>query len=208
MKKLVLTSAAMGGVALIALSTGGTFAGFTDSAAATGPAVAAGTLSVTVDAPAQAPTIAGNLIPGSTGIYPFLVRNTGSTPGYLHGSIADVVNDENGCAAEEKLLGDDCTKAGPGSGELGAQLTVGYYVDKKAHNYQECQAIKTLDDAVGTADLGTLNAFTVPKGSFEVEPKGALCMLLVLTLPTTADNKVQSDTAAFTATFTLDQLKG
>lgn len=205
MKKLVLTSAAMGGAALIVFGASGTFAAFSDTAAADAGA-GAGTLTVAVDESAAATVDTGSLAPGETVVIPFRVLNESeSITGLLGGSVTDVVNLENGCNDPEQAAGDPTCGDATTAGEFGgvAQISYGAITLREG---QECNADTAVPTGAGNnASLGVLNDANPARPSRVLAPGQAACVLVQVTLPESAGNIVQGDSAQFTLNFDLEQ---
>jgi predicted ribosomally synthesized peptide with SipW-like signal peptide len=202
MKKIALASAAMGGVALFAFGASGTFASFTDSEGFTATAQA-GTMDLQVGGPA-ATSVASleALNPGQSTAVSYWVNNAGTVAGDLTAKLS-VVDAENGCTdAESKLTGtgaDNCSQWTTG-GELSKYAKV-QFLDATATNETDCKSATSGTSfstssavaAVGGTSLGALAANT------------GNCVVLKVTLPATAGNIVQGDTAQWTAALTLAQ---
>jgi predicted ribosomally synthesized peptide with SipW-like signal peptide len=203
MKKIALASAAMGGVALFAFGASGTFASFTDTEAVTGSA-GAGSLDLTVGSgPVATATAAMALTPGQSTTQSYWVNNAGTVAGTLSADLSIVSDAENNCTDPENESGD--TTCGWGTnGEFSKFATVQFET-----------ASATTADACKTATFGTAVAPAValktaadagPANVFPINGGTGKCVVFKLTLPETASNVVQGDTAQFKADLTLTQL--
>lgn len=215
MKKRVLYGVM--GMALVALLVGGgTYAYFSDTETSTGNTFSAGTLKLTVGSAGTLPLAFNSLKPGDTGTLadPWRINNTGTIAGNLTIACGAITNNENGLTEPEK----DADDTGE-PGELGANLTVAFWIDSNADNtwgagdyYLTTTGGKTgynseaslppeayahLNDYDGKtwADLTTITG-GASAGTFHVE----------YDLPWGTGNEVQSDTCTFDLTFRLEQV--
>ena len=167
--------------AVLALGAG-TYAAFSDTEVAPDATFAAGTLNLTVGAPAATPPVLWtNLAPGSSQTVTVSVDNVGTVDGKLKASFA-ATGTENGCAEPET---DDETTCDDGS-ELLEQAQLWY----------------------GGAQVGTLGGG--PFGPFDLFNLPATDAPATVTfevrVPASAENEIMTDTASMQITFVLDQL--
>ncbi|WP_083523467.1 TasA family protein [Methanofollis ethanolicus] len=210
------------GIALVALFIGGgTYAYFSDTETSTGNTFSAGTLNLSVGSDSTLPFAFDNLKPGDTGVLadPWRINNTGTIAGNLTITCGEIINNENGLTEPEESV--DFT-GGVLEGELGANLTVAFWIDSNANNTLDTgdyylrvdgdriefnnEENALPDDAFAPlneysekswANLATI-AGGASAGTFHVEYD--------LPGPTTG-NDVQSDTCTFDLIFKLEQAR-
>jgi hypothetical protein len=202
MKKIVIGAAAMGGAALIAFGASGTFAALSDTSTETLSA-GAGTLTVGVDHPASAPAQAGNLAPGGRVVVPFFVKNNGNNvTGKVGVGLTNLKNQENSCSSvSERAAENGACDRSDDAGEFSSFAT--YRVAASAASQYQCNATATPLAWVPF----TLASGMVPSASpITLAPSEGQCVLVEITLPNTADNKVQGDSMAFDAVVTLQSV--
>jgi hypothetical protein len=142
------------------------------------------------DNSALLPILVDHLAPGSTATARFEVhRGSALTGGQFASEIADLVDDDNGCEHSESADGD--TTCGAGQGELSSQL----------HLMQQWSAPGTdcADVSATTAGAPTLSATDGEPvmASDATSAQDTACLVVVVALPTEADNLVQSDSSRF-----------
>jgi Camelysin metallo-endopeptidase len=202
MKKLVIGATAMGGAALIAFGASGTFAAVSDTSTENLSA-GAGTLTVGIDRPATAPASAGNLAPGGSVVVPFFVKNTGNNvTGKVGVALGGVKNQENSCSSvSERTAENGACDTWDDTGEFSSFAT--YRVAASAASQYQCNATATPSAWVPF----TLASGMLPSASpITLTPGSGQCVLVEITLPKTADNKVQGDSMSFDAVVTLESV--
>ncbi|OGJ15751.1 MAG: hypothetical protein A2632_02235 [Candidatus Pacebacteria bacterium RIFCSPHIGHO2_01_FULL_46_16] len=137
-----------------------------------------------------------------TGGKTWKITNVGSLPGELSMSLANLVNNENGCNEPEALVDVTCENPGLGQGELGAVITATVLLDDGVHpdpiivsnlatSAQEEFALQWVTNA------GKIN---LPAGdSLEVQ-------LSWSSEVTSFANEIQSDSVMFDIVFDLEQV--
>jgi predicted ribosomally synthesized peptide with SipW-like signal peptide len=206
MKKIALASAAMGGVALFAFGASGTFASFTDSEVATATAKA-GSMDLKVGgATATSGASLDGLNPGDSTTVSYWINNAGTVAGDLSAKLT-VTDAENGCTdPESKTSGENCSQWTTG-GELSQFATV-QFLDATAADDEACKKATN-----GAAVLGMQPVVLKDAVVASQIPVGALaknegnCVVLKITVPDTAGNIVQGDTADVKMDITLAQKK-
>jgi spore coat-associated protein N len=211
------------GMALVALLVGGgTYAYFSDTETSTGNTFSAGTLDLTVGStdPTTEKIAFNSLKPGDTsgdvGVTPIAweIKNTGTIAGTLTIACGAITNNENGLTEPEVEKSDTDT-----TGELGANLTVAFWVDSNANNTWD-----TGDYYLTTAGgkTGFSSEASLPTGAYahlnDYDGK-TWASLTTLTggasagtfhveygLPGETGNEVQSDSCTFDLTFRLEQV--
>jgi spore coat-associated protein N len=186
-KRKVLVAVGLVAVVLAAAAIGaGTYAAFSDTETGPGGTVAAGTLDLVVGGTGTTELFnASNIVPGYTKDIPFTVKNDGTTPGTLSATLA-VTGDDGTCVEPEQAAG-GCTSGG----NLQDQMTVSVVSGPTG---VAATGPVLLKDVKGTS-LGTPRLGAGESGTYTLR----------FTLPTSADNKVQSDSVTVSSTFNLDQ---
>jgi predicted ribosomally synthesized peptide with SipW-like signal peptide len=214
-KKILISLSVIAAVAAIAI--GGTVAYFSDTETSTGNTFSAGTLNLQVgdSDPTSVKITLSDMKPGDTGnAATWLVKNTGSISGKLTVAVGAITNNENECKEPE---GDNT--CGTTEGELGANLKVAFWMDvnkdgswSSGDYYLTSGGNKiswaTGDTTLPSAAYDVLNNYngktwtdvqtnitTGDAGNFRVE----------YDLPGNTGNIIQSDSAVFGITFTLNQ---
>ncbi|MDD1677506.1 MAG: CalY family protein [Methanomicrobiales archaeon] len=217
-QRKALWSVALLGAALLLISTG-TYAYFSDVETAAANTFTAGTLDLQVGAasPCVETISVATLAPGATGTAAtWVVQNTGNINGDLRVTIGAITNNENTRLEMETDAGD--ATSGVAQGEMGANLNVSFWMDVDSSG-----GWNTGDYYLSSA------AAIVPWGSGAALPSGAWDALddyasddfvdvqtargngnigtfkVSYELPTGTTNVVQTDSAVFDITFTLDQ---
>jgi predicted ribosomally synthesized peptide with SipW-like signal peptide len=211
--KILLSLSVIAAVAAIAI--GGTVAYLTDTETSQGNTFIAGTLNLKVgdDDPTSVKIELPDMKPGDAGnAANWLVKNTGSIAGKLTIAVGAITNNENECKEPE---GDNTCN--PTEGELGANLKVAFWMDvDKSGNWSSGDYYLKSDgskvsynneSALPSAAYDILNNYggktwtnvqtniTGEAGNFRVE----------YNLPGDTGNIIQSDSAVFDITFTLNQ---
>jgi predicted ribosomally synthesized peptide with SipW-like signal peptide len=212
--KILLSLSVIAAVAAIAI--GGTVAYLTDTETSQGNTFIAGTLNLKVgdDDPTSVKIELPNMKPGETGnAANWLVKNTGSIAGKLTIAVGAITNNENECKEPEGDNTCDTTE-----GELGANLKVAFWMDVdkdgswSSGDYYLTSGGNKVSWANGETTLPSaaydiLNNYggktwtdvqtniTGEAGNFRVE----------YDLPADTGNIIQSDSAVFDITFTLNQ---
>ncbi|MGY1688046.1 TasA family protein [Geodermatophilus sp. SYSU D00867] len=200
MKKIALAAAAMGGAALVAFGAGGTFAAFQDSEQATS-AAGAGTLDLVLDAaPTQTAPKPLALNPGQSTTQAFWIANTGSLPGMLSADAVVQQNAENDCTEPERQVDGSCGTTTGGEFTSLAQATLLY---NAAGTAEACKAATTGTPIAPSRSIDSWVAD--PAVVTEVAAGAKACVLVQVTLPPTAGNVVQGDTAEYRIDFSLVQ---
>lgn len=126
------------------------------------------------------------------------INNTGSLPGVLSFSLADLINAENGCNEPEALVDTTCANPGAGEGELGNAISTSVLLNGE----------NVVSSNLSTANQGVYASqwdaqeqqVTIPAGqSVEVTMNWA-------TAPEDYGNEIQSDSLSFDVAFTLEQV--
>jgi hypothetical protein len=202
-KKIALAAAAMGGTALIAFGASGTFAAFSDTEQATASA-GAGSLDLTVSgAPVTTAPAAMALNPGQSTTQAYWINNAGTMAGTLSADLAVVENAENSCAEPETESGDKTCEWGSG-GEFTKYATV-EFLTAGAVDEAACRTAKTGQSLAPAVTLDAAAAAT-RADLFSIEGGKGKCVVVAVTLPGSAANDVQGDTAKFRADLTLTQV--
>jgi predicted ribosomally synthesized peptide with SipW-like signal peptide len=216
--KILLSLSVIAAVAAIAI--GGTVAYFSDTETSTGNTFSAGTLNLQVgdSDPTSVKITLSGMKPGDTGnAATWLVKNTGSIAGKLTIAVGAITNNENNCIEPEQDAGDTSCGTSTDQGELGANLKVAFWMDvDKSGNWSSGDYYLKSDgskvsynneSALPSAAYDILNNYggktwtdvqtniTGDAGNFRVE----------YDLPGDTGNIIQSDSAVFNITFTLNQ---
>ena len=104
----------------------GTGAWFTDQEQIAGNSFTAGSLNLELSDPGSVPFSVSNLVPGQSGTKTITLTNSGSIPGTLDISLANIVQPENGITEPEENLNGEYTSD---RGELGMFLGFVAFVD-------------------------------------------------------------------------------
>jgi predicted ribosomally synthesized peptide with SipW-like signal peptide len=214
MKKIIPLVASMMLILVVGIFAGAvTVAYFNDTETSSGNTLTAGTLDLKVDGkdnPDIVHITVGNIAPGWSATYNWNLQNTGSLPGVLSITVSPIVNYENGQNEPEALV--DPT-SGVLEGELGASIIVSKLNIYGTGNRATRLNIGSPDGpqfAHGAHNLNYLGGLTlyVPTGSNlrVLEPGEVQQYCLVLSLPGTVGNEIQSDSVQFDITFRLDQV--
>ncbi|MGY1707634.1 hypothetical protein ACI79C_23985 [Geodermatophilus sp. SYSU D00697] len=207
MKKIAIAAAAAGGTALIAFGASGTFAALNDTEGFSGRAGAA-TLDLTAGA-AATPTdaVALNMAPGdnNTVYFPYFVQNVGDLNGFL-GATINLTDAENSCSGNEWDVDKDCGQAnGKGEFSKSARYAVSYTEGGSA---TDCKA--------QPGAVPVINDFAIPAGAptsvsvpavVPVAKDYSICVVVGVSLPKTAGNEVQGDSAELAVELRLEQFK-
>lgn len=185
-KKIILSISAIAAVAAIAIS--GTVAYFSDTETSTGNTFTAGTLDLKIDGgdwTGAAVINVGPIKPGDTGTATGTIKNSGTiNASSLTFTVTNQTSHENGCNEAEKA--DESSCESDNLGELCSALNV-------VINYDGAEKYSgPLSDAINLS-LGALNAGVEKNYSVSY------------TLPSSTNNRVQSDDCVFTMTATLNQ---
>lgn len=179
-------------VAVAVLAIGlGTYAAFTDTEDGPGGQVSSGTLDLTVGSNADKVLFnQANIAPGFSTTVTVDVRNAGSVPGTVTGSLTATGSDVTCTEPEaeaEKVAANACAAGGNLQDEMTVQVVSG--------------------PGVGTAGaavpLRTFVQSPLPSGPLGAGATGTYT--LTFALPSSADNKVQGDQITVGSTFTLNQ---
>ncbi|WFG45891.1 TasA family protein [Pseudonocardia alni] len=179
-------------VAVAVLAIGlGTYAAFTDTEDGPGGQVSSGTLDLTVGSNADKVLFnQANIAPGFSTTVTVDVRNAGSVPGTVTGSLTATGSDVTCTEPEaeaEKVAANACAAGGNLQDEMTVQVVSG--------------------PGVGTAGaavpLRTFVQSPLPSGPLGAGATGTYT--LTFALPSSADNKVQGDRITVGSTFTLNQ---
>jgi hypothetical protein len=206
MKKLVIGAAAMGGAALIAFGTSGTFAAFNDTASLANE-TGAGTLvldassSPTATAPAQAM----NLKPGEKATYAYFVANGGTLAGTATASTS-VTDWEHGCSsASERTDDPGCGNAtDPGDFSRLATFQAYYVATDKAGCTTDSLTSKQ-NWALAPANTTLAAIANQGIGDIPVAAGEGACVVVQVSLGD-VNNAVQGDSASLAVSFTLTQV--
>ncbi len=207
--------------AALALAGNGIFASLADVETAGGNTFTAKALNLQVGAGDPCTTsIAVNKIGRDTlSIYSFSVQNTGTVTGKLTITMGNVANSENGVSELETAAGDNNLL----SGELGANLQAAFWMDADLNGQWSTSDFYLKTDGTTrsytSGDSTSLPAeayylldnFCGVSWAFVQTPDGeSTCGTFYsqLSLPAGASDIVQSDSCAFTITFTLTQKTG
>ena len=137
MKRKILLSAIVIGVVGVLIGTG-VFAYLEDTEASTDNTFTAGTLNLKVGSADPCTEVITVSYPddGENGSYDWLLKNDGSTAGYLDVTFANIVDAENGVnEPEDAAASEDGTVASPGTnGELADVLSLTIYIDENNDN--------------------------------------------------------------------------
>jgi hypothetical protein len=204
-KKIALAAAAMGGTALIAFGASGTFAAFSDTEQAFATA-GAGTLDLAVAGGqvATAPA-AVSLSPGQSTQLAYWVNNVGTVGGALKADLSVLENAENNCSEPETESGD--TTCGWATGGEFAANAIVRFLEASAPDEAACRAATT-GTTILAAPAGTLLAAqsALPFDVFAVDGESGKCLVVNVSVPVTAGNNVQGDTAKFQVDLSLTQV--
>lgn len=218
MEKKVLWGILLAATALILVSAG-VYAVYSDTETASTNTFSAGTLNLQVgsaDTCTESISVS-NIVPGNTGsVAGWLAQNTGNVAGDLTVAIGAITNNENSCGEPEVGAGD--TTSGATDGEMGANLQVAFWIDVNSDGtWNSGDYYLKSDGTTGVWASGT----TVPAEAFDIlNDYGSRTYADVQTelgagnigtfraaydLPVSTTGVVQSDSAIFDITFTLDQ---
>jgi predicted ribosomally synthesized peptide with SipW-like signal peptide len=217
MKKKFIIGVSLFALAVAVLGSGVLYAYFSDIQTANSNTFTTGSLLLQVGtaAPCVETINVAGMKPGDTGnVANWQLQNMGTINGKLDIGISAITDNENTINRAETAAGD----VSPG-GELGANLKVSFWVDAdhsgtwttgdyylksdgtkvsfQAGDVALPAAASDLLDNYGTRSFANLVTNIVPGtfGYFRVD----------YSLPTTTGNTVQTDSSAFTITFTLNQ---
>lgn len=128
----------------------------------------------------------------------WVINNSGTLPGELTFSMADLDNIENGCNEPEALVDTTCDDPGPSQGELGDAITTTVTLD----GTQVISSNLANASATGYATQWDTNAGTV------VIPAGGSVTVVMnwSTDPQSYGNEIQSDSLSFDLAFNLEQV--
>jgi hypothetical protein len=113
------------------------------------------------------------------------VRNDSGHPASLSVAAAEIVDDENGCTAEESLV--DTTCSGTNAGELGRRMTV-----------TVLSAAEGTSTPAATVFSGSVDDLATAKTLATDEPAGSVSSYtIVVALPRGTGNETQSDRVSF-----------
>lgn len=218
MDKKILWGILLAATALILVSAG-VYAVYNDTETASTNTFTAGTLNLQVGSadPCTASISVSNLVPGDTGDGAgWLAQNTGNVAGDLTIGIGAITNNENVCGEPEAGAGD--ATSGLTEGELGANLQVAFWMDVNSDGTWSTGDYYLKSDGTTVA---WASGTTVPAGAFDIlNNYGSETYSDVQTdlgtgnigtfraaydLPSSTTSVVQSDSAVFAITFTLDQ---
>jgi predicted ribosomally synthesized peptide with SipW-like signal peptide len=215
--KILLSLSVIAAVAAIAI--GGTVAYFSDVETSTGNTFSAGTLNLQVgnSDPTSVKITLSDMKPGDTGnAATWLVKNTGSISGKLTIRVGAITNNENECKEPE---GDNT--CGTTEGELGANLKVAFWMDvDKSGNWSDGDYYLT--SGGNKISWATGDGTTLPLAAYDIlnnyggktwtdvqtniaGPSDAGNFRVEYDLPGGTGNIIQSDSAVFDITFTLNQ---
>ena len=216
MKKIILLVVSTIMILVVGIFAGaGTMAYFNDAETSYGNTLTAGTLDLTVNGnndPDVVHITVDNIKPGlSMATYNWNLQNTGSLPGILSITVSPIINYENGQNEPEALV-DGTT--GDQEGELGASIVVSklniYGITYSGATRLNIGSPSGLEFGHGAHSLNYLGGLTlyVPTGSSlsVLQPGEVQQYCLVLSLPVTVGNEIQSDSVSFDITFQLDQI--
>jgi len=136
---------------------------------------------------------ASGLAPGATGREAVTLRNTGDETGRLSVENIDVEDQENGVVPAEQSV-----DSSPDSGELSSAVLVGLQIetdDGATHLYGTGSGAKPLATLGSDGDAGN---------GVELSPGETATVVLLWRVPDGTGNEIQSDTATFDATITLE----
>lgn len=210
MKRKILLSAF-----LIALVGGGGYAAsqalFTDTETGTDSSFTVGTLDMDIDGNNGDPTAFDNFEVTNIGAdgtvsggKTWTINNTGSLPGNLSFSLADLTNTENGCNEPEALADASCGPTDPG--ELGDAMSVTVELDPDGTGPQAATSVVT-------SNLATANQseyatqWAANAGTVEIPAGGSVTVTMNwATDPASYGNEIQSDSLGFDVSFVLEQV--
>lgn len=128
----------------------------------------------------------------------WVINNTGSLPGELTFSMADLDNLENGCNEPEALVDASCDTPGSGQGDLGDAITTTVTLD----------GLQVISSDLATANVGAYASQWDTNAGTVVIPAGGSATVVMnwATDPSAYGNEIQSDSLTFDLAFSLVQV--
>jgi predicted ribosomally synthesized peptide with SipW-like signal peptide len=195
-KKILVSMMVIGLVA--ALAGAGLYAYFSDTETSSGNTFTAGTLDLELSA-AQGSVVVlnvGPLAPGDSGSNTWIAKNVGSIAGKLSLTVSAITNNDNGLTEPESEVD---TTGGAGEGELGQYLNVVLWVDL------DSDGVKDVGEVLYS---GTLNGMAGTYSNVAILPKEwSAPIILEWSIDSGVGNVIQSDSASFDITFSLEQTR-
>ena len=219
-KNLVLIFSAL---LVLALTSGGTWAFFTDTESSTSNSITAGTLDLrvgTADPCTESINLGYQIQPGMSGnAADWTVTNLGNISGNLKITIESITNNENTRTEPEEAAGD--TTSGAAEGELGDFVDIAFWLDVNQSGGWDAgdMYLKSDGTVVNWASGSSLPAETYDDinnyagidwestdGMPTLSGSADLDFMVEYTFPSdTNDNRTQSDSCVFDITFVLEQ---
>jgi len=194
-KKILVSMMVIGLVATLAGA--GLYAYFSDTETSTGNKFTAGTLDLELGA-AEGSVVkldVGPMAPGDIGSNTWIAKNVGSITGNLSFTVSSITNLDNGQNEPELAAGDDASDVG----ELGGYLYVVLWVDLDG------DGVKDVGEVLYS---GTLNGMAGTYSNVAILPKEwSAPIILEWSIDTGVGNIIQSDSASFDITFSLEQTR-